>query len=128
MRCAFGEAVAGAIRWGQSATRDAMAFMAGLRRSLAADGVTIREGADAGVERLIVEQDRIVGVALATGETLHADRVILAAGTWSGPLAATPGADVPMPPAEVVQAVVANIRAEHAARGVAHKDERHVAR
>lgn len=96
---AFGEAVAGAIRWDQSATMDPMAFMAGLRRSLVAEGVTIREGADAGVERLIVEDDRIVGVVLATGEVLHADRVVLAAGTWSGPLAATAGVDVPMQPA-----------------------------
>lgn len=35
------------------------------------------------VERLVVEGDRVVGVALASGEVLRAERVLLAAGAWS---------------------------------------------
>jgi glycine oxidase len=42
--------------------------------------ITIRSGAT--VQRLLVEQDRCVGVALDDGE-LRADAVVLAAGSWS---------------------------------------------
>ena len=58
--------------------------------------MTLRELAQAGGIRVGAA---VNDVALATGEVLHADRVVLAAGTWSGPLAATAGVDVPMQPA-----------------------------
>lgn len=96
---AFTDEVVGAIRYEESASLDPWAFMIELRRVLAERGVAFREGDDAGVERLAVSDDRLDGVVLSTGETIAARRVVLAAGTWTGPLAATIGLDVPMEPA-----------------------------
>ena len=96
---AFSDEVVGAVRYDQSATMDPLAFMKGLRDDLVKRGVQIIEGVEAGVERLLVEEERITGVQLANGEDLRADRVILAAGTWTGPLAATIGLEVPLEPA-----------------------------
>lgn len=44
----------------------------------------------------LVEADDGVSVALSTGETLFADRVVLAAGAWAKPLAAQVGDQVPL--------------------------------
>lgn len=96
---AFTDEVAGAVRYRESASMDPWAFMIELRRVLAERGVEFREGDDAGVERIHVSDDRLEGVMLATGEMVDADRVVLATGTWSGPLAATVGLDLPMEPA-----------------------------
>lgn len=49
--------------------------------------VTIRAGTT--VERLLVERERCVGVKLGDGE-LHADAVVLAAGSWSSLVAGVP--------------------------------------
>ena len=96
---AFSDQVVGAVRYEQSATMDPLAFMKGLRTNLEQRGVRIVEGAGAGVERLLVEKERIAGVRLADGQDLRADRVVLAAGTWTGPLAATIDLEVPLEPA-----------------------------
>ena len=97
---AFGDSVAGAVRFNQSATMDPAAFMQSLRTWLKKQDVEIREGAlQGGVERLLVTDERVTGVVLASGEIIETDRVVLAAGTWSGPLAATVGLNVPLQPA-----------------------------
>ncbi len=97
---AFGDEVAGAVRFDQSATMDPLAFMRSLRRWLEREGVEIREGPRrGGVERLLTENERVTGVELASGEVIETERVVLAAGSWSGPLAATVGLNVPLQPA-----------------------------
>ncbi|MDG2022765.1 MAG: FAD-dependent oxidoreductase [Phycisphaerales bacterium] len=97
---AFGDEVAGAVRFDQSATMDPLAFMRSLRTWLEGEGIEIREGPrGGGVERLLTENDRVTGVELASGEVIETDRVVLAAGSWSGPLAATVGLNVPLQPA-----------------------------
>ncbi|MAC20542.1 MAG: hypothetical protein CMJ23_12875 [Phycisphaerae bacterium] len=95
----FSDEVAGAVRFNESATMDPLAFMRGLRRDLIARGVEILEGDDAGIESLRLDGERIAGVRLSRGDLIDADRVVLAAGTWTPPLAATIGLDVPMEPA-----------------------------
>jgi glycine oxidase len=62
------------------------ALMAALARRA---GATIRAGAT--VERLLVEGDRCVGVALEEGE-LRADATVLAAGSWSSLVRGLPSA------------------------------------
>jgi D-amino-acid dehydrogenase len=96
---AFSDQVAGAVRYDQSATMDPMAFMNGLRDDLRKRGVEILEGSTAGVERLMLDGERIKGVRLSDGSDLHAGHVVLAAGSWTTPLAATIGLSVPMEPA-----------------------------
>lgn len=96
---AFSPEVAGAVRYDQSATMDPIAFMNGLRTDLQRRGVEVIEGPEAGVERLLLEDERIIGVRLADGSDLRSERVVLAAGTWTAPLAATIGLDVPLEPA-----------------------------
>ncbi len=91
--------VAGAVRFQESATMDPFAFMRGLRKWLESKGTEFRTGPSAGVERLLLDGDRIAGALMATGESITADRVVLAAGTWTAPLAATIGLAVPMEPA-----------------------------
>lgn len=96
---AFTDEVAGAIRYEESASLDPWAFMIELRRVLSERGVDFREGDGAGVERIATSEGRLEGVVLSTGETIASRRVVIAAGTWTGPLAATVGLDVPMEPA-----------------------------
>ncbi len=57
-------------------------------------GVTIREGVE--VERLITENRKAKGVALADGTTMEADQVVIATGAWSRELAATAGVALPL--------------------------------
>lgn len=57
-------------------------------------GVTIREGLQ--VARLLKTADRIIGVALADGTQIDADRVVIATGAWSRELAATAGVSLPL--------------------------------
>ena len=96
---AFTDEVAGAVRYEESASLDPWAFMIALRRVLSQRGVVFREGDGAGVERIATREGRLEGVVLSTGEMIASRRVVIAAGTWTGPLAATVGLDVPMEPA-----------------------------
>jgi glycine oxidase len=51
------------------------------------------------VARLLVQSGRVTGVELAGGERLRAERVVVAAGAWSGTIAGLPaGAGVPVRP------------------------------
>jgi D-hydroxyproline dehydrogenase subunit beta len=74
-----------------------------ITRALAADaaarGATVR--AHAPVRRVLVEpagDGRATGVELADGERISADAVVLAAGPWTGPLAASAGVALPLEP------------------------------
>lgn len=57
-------------------------------------GVTIREGVE--VARLLSDGIRTTGVALANGNKMHADQVVIATGAWSRELAATAGVALPL--------------------------------
>jgi glycine oxidase len=82
----------------------------------AARGVTVRTGVEVG--RILVERGRAVGV-LADGERLTADAVLLAAGAWSGGLAADLGARLPVGPVRGQMLAVSNVPAliSHAMHG-----------
>jgi glycine oxidase len=62
----------------------------------AARGVTLCPGTE--VSRLLVESGRARGVVTMDGESVRADAVLLAAGAWCGPLAASAGFDLPVGP------------------------------
>jgi len=71
-----------------------MAYARGARNR----GVRIREGI--GVERLLVNRNRITGAALDDGTQIPADRVVIATGAWSRELAAPAGVSLPLQPVE----------------------------
>jgi glycine oxidase len=72
----------------------------------AARGVTMRTGVEVG--RILVERGRARGV-LADGERLAADAVLLAAGAWSGALAADLGGRLPVGPVRGQMLAVSNV-------------------
>jgi D-arginine dehydrogenase len=74
---------------------DVHAVVSGLRRSLTRQGSEVRCGVQ--VSGLRIESGRVVGVDTPTGPVL-ADRVVLAAGAWSGALAARAGLWRPLIP------------------------------
>jgi glycine oxidase len=71
----------------------------------AARGVTVRTGAE--VSRILIEGARARGVVV-DGETIHADAVLLAAGAWSGTLAASVGLRLPVAPVRGQMLAVSN--------------------
>lgn len=72
----------------------------------AALGVTVRTGAE--VSRILIEGGRARGV-LVDGETILADAVLLAAGAWSGALAASIGLRLPVAPVRGQMLAVSNV-------------------
>jgi glycine oxidase len=72
----------------------------------AARGVTVRTGAE--VSRILIEGGRARGV-LVDGEAIHADAVLLAAGAWSGALAASIGLRLPVAPVRGQMLAVSNV-------------------
>jgi len=75
----------------------------GYSQAATAAGVDVRTNAP--VSDLLTDGDRIVGVE-CDGEPLRADVVVLAAGAWTAPLAATAGLDLPIAPRRRQVAVV----------------------
>ncbi len=69
--------------------------LAGFAAAAALEGVKLVEHVRA--ESLLVEGGRVVGARTSDGE-IRADRVLLATGTWTAPLAATAGLQVPIWP------------------------------
>lgn len=67
-----------------------------LRRELRRAGVSQRLSTE--VERVTVEAGRVTGVLLASGETISADRVVVAAGAWAGGLGESSGAALRLVP------------------------------
>jgi D-amino-acid dehydrogenase len=70
-------------------------FTAGLASVLRRDGVEIQEGAE--VFELVREGRRLTHVRTAAGD-LEAGTVVLAAGSWTTPIAASIGISIPMEP------------------------------
>lgn len=68
------------------------AFVSGARRA----GVEFRTGADA--RALATQSGRVVGVQLADGTLLRADRTVLAAGGWAGQLGRAAGSPIHLHP------------------------------
>jgi len=69
-------------------------------------GVLIRTGIE--VTRLIAEGSRVTGV-VAAGERLEAEAVLLAAGAWSAPIAASIGLELPVVPVRGQMLAVSNV-------------------
>jgi sarcosine oxidase subunit beta len=80
------------LRDGYGAPLDALA---GFAAAAALEGVRLEEHVR--VETLLAESGRVIGVRTADGE-IRADRVLLATGAWTAPLAATVGVSVPIWP------------------------------
>ena len=74
---------------------DAWSLLTLVRRAARDRGVTYL---DAEVSRLIADDTRVTSVQLASGETLLADTVVMAAGAASGRLCATAGVDLSVSP------------------------------
>jgi len=74
---------------------DPLEATAGFAASAVLQGVRIAEGV--AVESLVREGDRVTGVRTAAG-AVSAERVLLATGCWTAPLAATAGLAVPIWP------------------------------
>jgi FAD-dependent oxidoreductase domain-containing protein 1 len=72
---------------------DAYGLLQGFRRKARAMGVAY---VAAEAAAFVIRADRVAGVRLTDGPVLDADTVVLAAGAWSGPLAATAGVDLPV--------------------------------
>jgi glycine oxidase len=73
----------------------------------AARGVTVCPGTE--VSRLLVEDRRARGVVTMDGESVRADVVLLAAGAWSGRLAASAGLELPVGPVRGQMLAVSNV-------------------
>ena len=73
----------------------------------AARGVTVCTATE--VSRLLVENGRAVGVLTMDGEPVRADAVLLAAGAWSGRLAASAGLELPVGPVRGQMLAVSNV-------------------
>jgi len=71
-------------------------LMAALRRRAVQLGVELTSRCE--VSRLVTRGGRVVGVELRGGQRLHADAVVLAAGAWSGGLAASLGLQLAVRP------------------------------
>ncbi|MDP2674054.1 MAG: glycine oxidase ThiO [Dehalococcoidia bacterium] len=67
-----------------------------LARGAVGRGATLRQGA--GVSAFLRRGGRVTGVRTGAGDTVAADYVVLAAGSWTGRLARRLGAKVPTPP------------------------------
>jgi D-amino-acid dehydrogenase len=74
-------------------TLDPEALVKALHRQCIADGAEMVRSEATGFER---RADTVTAVRLATGQALPCDGVVVAAGAWSGPLAAQLGARVPL--------------------------------
>lgn len=85
-----------AALWHDDAMRvDGRLLETWFRTAAASRGARFTSGV---VERLAVDDRRVVGVVLSSGDHLAADAVIVAAGAWSTALVAPLGATVPIQP------------------------------
>jgi len=93
---AYRDEVIGAFHYVDSGFANPAALVEGLARRVSARGAEVMletEAAD-----LRVTNGRFVGVRLDDGRTIDADRLVLAAGSWTTRLARTIGIDIPMQP------------------------------
>jgi len=95
---AFRDEVQGGIYFPEAATLNPRRFAQGLAAAAARRGATMRGKAD--VAGVVVERGRVGGVRLRSGERLEADRVVLAAGSYSAPLLEGLPLSLPLQPAK----------------------------
>jgi glycine oxidase len=67
---------------------DPRKLVAALADAVKRSGGDVRKGAE--VRRLVLHEGRVRGVALAGGELVRAERVVIAAGVWSGEIGGVP--------------------------------------
>lgn len=86
--------VQGAVQYlGSGHVDDPWAVCEGLRDALVRSGSQVRQGR---AVRIMANAPQGTGVVLEDGLTLHADQVLVCAGAWSKPLAASLGYRVPL--------------------------------
>jgi len=90
--------VAGALWHPDSGFANPGSFVTGAAEAARRHGATIREHAP--VAGFVERSGRVAGVRLASGETIEADAVVLAAGSWSTALGKLLGVRTPMQPAK----------------------------
>lgn len=93
---AYSEEVVGALHYTDSAFADPGKFVAALAASASNHGARLLFETEA--RRLVVANGRFRSVELSDGSRIDGDRVVLAAGSWTTPLAAAIGVRVPMQP------------------------------
>jgi glycine oxidase len=95
---------------------DPRALSAALAAAVERGGGALREHAEVARAVLSDDDERVVGVELTSGERIHADRVVLAAGAWVGALGGLPAhARVPVRP---VKGQIVRLRDPAGASGV----------
>jgi len=90
------EDVGGALVWPEVAQLRNPRLLAAVDAILKQEKIEIVEQAE--VTALIDVAGRVAGVSLAGGRDIHADAVLLAAGSWSGGLAESMGISLPVQP------------------------------
>ncbi len=88
--------IRGALAWREVAQVRNPRLLKALRRLLEMEGIAMREGIE--VTAMLEDHGRVVGVRLDNGETIAADAVLLAAGSWSGELGKRFGVQLPIKP------------------------------
>ena len=109
-------AIAGAVWSPEDHQVDNRKLAAALKTAAANAGARIHEHQP--VRRILVEGDRAVGVELADGAEVRADRVVLAAGAWSRGIEGLPAAL--RPPVRPVKGQMLSLRMEESAPLVTH--------
>jgi D-amino-acid dehydrogenase len=94
----FVDEVIGGVHYRDSAMADPASFTIGLAKAAARRGAALLTGD--GVGRINTEANRFISVSLESGRVIEADTLVLAAGAWTTPLAASIGINVPMQPAK----------------------------
>lgn len=84
----LGEGLTGGVWLPDDGQVDPALLVRALRAAAEGSGVQVRAGAQ--VRRLVLEGNRAVGVALAGGDVVQADSVVLAAGSWSSQIEGVP--------------------------------------
>jgi D-amino-acid dehydrogenase len=92
----FKEEVLGACHYTQSAFADPNRTIASLAQLVIANGAQIRQ--ETAVKRILIENGRFSAVSTSDNETLSADELVIAAGSWTTQLAASIGVHIPMEP------------------------------
>jgi glycine oxidase len=85
-----GEGFAGGAYLPREAQVDPPRLIRAVTTALARTRATLRAGTS--VARLVIDADRCAGIVLDDGTTVHADAVVLAAGSWSSLLGSVPSA------------------------------------
>jgi D-arginine dehydrogenase len=93
---AFESKVAAAYFFPRDGQIDIAALVAGFAKGAKRAGAELRRGSR--VERLVVEDGRVVGVELESGDEIRAETTILAAGGWAMRIAAAAGSRVVLRP------------------------------